>query len=338
MNNQPVNAPTLPVAAPMTRTLGKSGITVSALGMGCWAIGGEMWLFGKFDGWSGVNNQESLRAIQRALDLGITLFDTADVYGTGHSERMLAQGLRGRRHQVVIATKFGFTYNEATRHISGSDVSPAYIRQACEASLRRLQTDYIDLYQLHCGASPEQVAEIVETLEQLCEAGKIRSYGWSTDDLASARLFAQGRHCTAIQHDMNVLKPAQAMVDLCAQYDLASINNAPLASGLLSGKYTADSVLPADDFRTAGHAWAIYFDKGRPNPVFLQKLAAVREILTSGGRTPAQGALAWLWAQSERTIPIPGFKNVKQVEENCAALQFGPLNAQQMAEIDVLLG
>jgi aryl-alcohol dehydrogenase-like predicted oxidoreductase len=320
----------------MTRTLGKSGITVSALGMGCWAIGGAMWMDGKADGWSGVDDQESLRAIHRALELGATFFDTADVYGAGHSERILAQGLQGHRQQVVIATKFGYTYDEATRQITGSDVTPAYIRRACEASLRRLQTDYIDLYQMHCGASTEQVEGIVETLEALCAAGKIRSYGWSTDDLDSARRFAQGAHCTAVQHDMNIFRHAQAMVDLCAQYDLASINRMPLASGLLGGKYTADSVLPADDFRTAGHAWAIYFENGRPSAEFLQKLAAVREILTSGGRTPAQGALAWLWALSERTIPIPGFKNVKQVEENCAALNFGPLSAQQMDEIEML--
>lgn len=338
MNTQSMNRTDLLVATPMTRTLGKSGIPVSALGMGCWAIGGAMWLDGKFDGWHGVDDRASLQGIRRALDLGVTFFDTADVYGTGHSERMLAQGLQGHRQQVVIATKFGFTYDEATRQITGTDVSPAYIRQACEASLRRLQTDYIDLYQLHCGAAAEQVEGLLETLEQLCAAGKIRSYGWSTDNLASARLFAQGSHCAAIQHDMNVLKPAQAMVDLCVHYNLASINNAPLASGLLSGKYTADSVLPADDFRTAGHAWAIYFEKGRPKAEFLQKLAAVRAILTSGGRTPTQGALAWLWAKSDRTIPIPGFKNVKQVEENCAAMNFGPLSAQQMSEIDALLG
>lgn len=323
--------------ANMMRTLGKSGIAVSALGLGCWAIGGEMWFEGKFDGWSGVDDQESIRAIQRALELGVTFFDTADVYGTGHSERILAQGLQGHRHEVVIATKFGFMYDEATRQITGSNVSADYVRQACEASLRRLQTDTIDLYQLHCGAAAEQVPELLATLEELCAAGKIRTYAWSTDEPASAQLFAEGTHCTAVQHDLNVLKPAQAMLDLCEQYDLASVNRSPLASGLLSGKYTAGSVLPANDFRAAGHAWMAYFDNGRPKPEFLQKLAAVREILTSGGRTLAQGALAWIWAQSERTIPIPGFKNVKQVEENSGALQFGPLSAQQVREIEGLL-
>lgn len=321
----------------MTRVLGRSGIIVSALGMGCWAIGGEMWFDGKVDGWHGVDDAESIRAIQRAVALGVTFFDTSDVYGTGHSERILAQGVQGHRHEVVIATKFGFTFDEATRQITGNDLSPSYIRQACEGSLRRLQTDYIDLYQLHCGATSEQAAVILTTLEELCAEGKIRSYGWSTGDLASAKRFASGKHCTAIQHGFNLFGADQAMLDLCAAEKLASVNNSPLASGLLSGKYTADSRLPADDFRSAGHEWAIFFDKGRPRPEFLQKLAAVREILTSGGRTLAQGALAWIWAKGNHTIPIPGFKNVSQVEENCGALAFGPLTPQQMAEIDAIL-
>jgi aryl-alcohol dehydrogenase-like predicted oxidoreductase len=297
-----------------------------------------MWADGKSDSWNGVDDQESLRALRRGLDLGVTFFDTSDVYGTGHSERLLAQGLRGHRHEVVIATKFGFTYDEATRHITGSNVSPAYIRQACEASLRRLQTDYIDLYQLHCGASAEQVDDILHTLEGLHAAGKIRSYAWSTDDPEAARLFARGAHCTAVQHDMHVLRPCREMLQLCEEFDWASIARSPLASGLLSGKYTADTQLPPDDFRAAGHEWVTYFENGRPSAALLQKFAAIREVLTSGGRTPAQGALAWLWAHSERVIPIPGFKNVRQAEENCAAMKYGPLTAQQMAEIDAILG
>ena len=322
----------------LTRVLGRSGFTVSALGMGCWAIGGAMWLDGKVDGWHGVEDAESLRAIRRALDLGITFFDTSDVYGTGHSERLLAQGLQGHRHEVVIATKFGFTFDEATRQITGTNLTPAYIRHACEGSLRRLQTDYIDLYQLHCGASAEQVADVLAILEDLYTEGKIRSYGWSTGDPVAAARFATGPHCTAIQHGLNVFAADQALLELCAAHNLASVNNAPLASGLLSGKYTANSVLPADDFRSAGHSWAIFFDQGRPTPEFLAKLAAVREILTSGGRTLAQGALTWIWAKSSHTIPIPGFKTVKQVEENCGALQFGPLPLHSMQEIDTLLG
>jgi len=317
--------------------LGRSHITVSALGMGCWAIGGEMYYEGMVDWWGNVDDGESVRAIQRAMELGVNLFDTSDVYGIGHSEALLARGLRGRRDQAVIATKFGFTYDEATKHITGTDLSPAYIRQACEASLRRLQTDYIDLYQLHCGATAEEIPVVLDVLDQLCAEGKIRGYGWSTGNVDAARHFAQRTNCIAIQHGMNLFDPADAMVALCKESGLASINNAPLASGLLSGKYNAASRLPADDFRSANFPWAVYFQEGRPNPKFLQRLEAVREILTSGDRTVAQGALAWIWARGEHTIPIPGFKTVKQVEENCGALEFGPLTSQQMSEIETIL-
>lgn len=292
---------------------------------------------GKVDSWGQVDDAESLRAIHRAIALGITFFDTADVYGTGHSERILGQALHGNRHRVVIATKFGYTYDEALRHITGRDVSPAYIQRACEASLKRLQTDVIDLYQLHCNAAQDEVDDIVETLERLQAAGKIRAYAWSTDDPESARLFAEGQHCTAVQHDTNVFRSNDAMLEVCDAFGLASINRSPLASGFLSGKYLAGSVLPVDDFRAAGHTWVAYFEDGRPKPEFLHKLSAIRDILTSNGRTPAQGALAWLWAKSERTIPIPGFKTVKQVEENCAALNLGPLTAQQMQTVSALL-
>jgi aryl-alcohol dehydrogenase-like predicted oxidoreductase len=320
------------------RKLGRSAIEVSAMGLGCWAIGGQFWLDGKADGWGQVDDDEAIRAIQTALDLGITFLDTADVYGTGHSERILGHALEGYRDRVVIATKFGFTYDEDTRQVAGTNVSPDYIRWACEASLRRLGTDYIDIYQLHCGASPEEVEAILNTLEQLHSEGLLRAYGPSTDDPKLARLFAEGPHCVSVQHQLNVLNDAQALLDLCEEYELASINRTPLAHGFLSGKYTADTVMPKDDFRGAGHAWVRFFEDGRPKQEFLDNLAAIRDILTSGGRSLVQGALAWIWGRSDCTIPIPGFKTVAQVKENCAAMQFGPLSDDQMREIDTLLG
>ncbi|WP_233530920.1 aldo/keto reductase [Paenibacillus alkalitolerans] len=134
------------------RKLGKSGIEVSSVGFGCWAIGGPFRLDGLPDGWGEVDDGESVRAIRRALELGVDFFDTADAYGTGHSEEIVGFALEGRRHEAVIATKFGYAYDESTRHVSTRyDVSPDYVRKACEASLRRLKTDYIDLYQLHVG-------------------------------------------------------------------------------------------------------------------------------------------------------------------------------------------
>jgi len=323
-----------------TRRLGRSDIQISAMGLGCWAIGGPFWSGDTPVGWGEVDDEESVRAIQRALDLGVNFFDTADVYGTGHSERVLARALAGRRDRVVIATKFGNTFDETTRQITGSDASREYIRRACEASLKRLNTDYIDLYHFHLNDyDPGQAGAVRDALEGLVAEGKIRHYGWSTDFPERARVFAEGPNCTAIQHQMNVLDDAGPMVALCERSNLASINRGPLAMGLLTGKYRADSKLASDDVRgDRSPDWMKYFKDGKPNPEWLSKLEAIREILTSGGRTLAQGALAWIWGRSAQTIPIPGFRTVAQVEENCAASTSGPLSAEQMGEIDALLG
>ena len=181
-----------------TRALGRSGIEVSALGMGCWAIGGPFWEGETPHGWGKVDDNELMRAVQRAIDLGITFFDTANVYGAGHSERVLARALAGRRAEVVIATKFNAVFDESTRQVTGSDPSPAGIRKACADSLRRLDTDYIDLYQFHDNGFPvERAGPVRETLEALVQEGKIRAYGWSTDFPESAEFFAAGKavHC-----------------------------------------------------------------------------------------------------------------------------------------------
>ena len=321
------------------RELGRSGIQVSALGMGCWAIGGPFWTGQTPVGWGKVDDGESIRAVHRALELGVNFFDTADVYGAGHSERVLARALAGRRQEVVIATKFSNRFDENTKQITGSSAAPDYIRQACEASLRRLNTEYIDLYQFHWSDYPaEQAREVADTLETLVAAGKIRAYGWSTDSPERARVFGERPNCVAIQHQINVLDDNPALVAICEEFNLASINRGPLAMGLLTGKFSTRATLPIDDVR-GRHSpeWMGYFKNGQPNPLWLKKLEAVREILTSEGRTLAQGALAWLWARSQQTLPIPGFKSIAQVEENCAALHRGPLAAEQMREIDGLL-
>ncbi len=169
----------------MRRALGRSGLEVSAVGFGCWAIGGQFTdsATGAPVGWGETDDAESAAALRRAFELGITFFDTADVYGTGHSERILGQALAGHRDEVVIATKFGNTFDSERRTMTGQDASPSYIRQACADSLRRLDTDRIDLYQLHLGDLPiAQAEDVVGTLEELAADGLIRSYGWSTDD------------------------------------------------------------------------------------------------------------------------------------------------------------
>jgi aryl-alcohol dehydrogenase-like predicted oxidoreductase len=306
------------VNVPMRR-LGRSGIQVSAVGVGCWAMGGNDW-------GGGADDAESVRSLRAALDMGINLFDTAEGYGSGRSERVLGEALAGRRSQAVIATKFWGD-------------RPDYVRPACEASLQRLRTDYIDLYQFHLNDfGPAGAEEIRDALEELVAAGKIRWYGWSTDFPDRARLFAEGVHCSAIQVDQSVLHEAPEILDVCESYDLAALNRGPLAMGLLTGKYDlSGEPLPEDDIRRKTPDWMTYFKDGRPAPEWLDRVNAVIDILRSEGRTSAQGALAWLLARSDRNLPIPGFRSLAQLEENCRALEFGPLTPDQMAEIEVLL-
>ncbi|MET9903312.1 aldo/keto reductase [Streptomyces sp. NPDC006446] len=323
------------------RTLGDSGIDVSALGFGCWAIGGE-WSApdGQPLGWGKVDDEESVRAVRRALDLGVTFFDTADAYGAGHSERVLARALGKRRADVVVATKWGNVIDEERRLLTGSDDSPAYARRALTASLRRLDTDWVDLYQLHLSdADPERAAELRGTCEDFVREGLIRAYAWSTDDPGRAAVFAAGEHCAAVQHRLNILQDAPELVALCEESGLASVNRSPLAMGLLTGGHAAGRALEAGDIRNAPPAWLQGFTtEGGADPEWLARVEALKEILTSGGRTLAQGALAWLWARSPRTVPIPGFRSVAQAEENAGAIAKGPLTAAQLTEVDGVLG
>lgn len=307
--------------------------------MGCWAIGGPFHAGGVQAGWGEVDDAESERAIRIALDMGVTFFDTADVYGAGHSERVLGKALGAEKNKVVIATKFGNVFNEETKEIIGSDASPEYIPQACDASLKRLDRDYIDLLQFHINEYEiEKAPEVREALERLVEQGKIRGYGWSTDWPERARVFAEGENNTSVQFQMNVLDDNPEMRALCEAENLAAINRGPLAMGLLTGKYDNVGVSDPNDVRGPNSPdWMKYFVKGKPSEEFLKKVSAIRDILTADGRSLVQGALGWIWARSEQTIPIPGFKSVTQVRENAGALEKGALTQDQVREIDELL-
>lgn len=323
----------------MTRTLGRSGLEVSALGMGCWAIGGPFWAGDQPCGWGEVDDDESVATVRRAVELGVTLFDTSDAYGTGHSETILGRALAGRRDDVVIATKWGNTIDPETRQLTGTDPSPAYLRRAVEGSLERLGTDHLDLYQLHLNDLPVDVAaELLGTLEELVGEGKIRWFGWSTDHADRAAAWGEaGPHCTAVQHALNVLHDAAEVLAACERHGLASLNRSPLAMGLLTGKFTPSSTLGPDDVRGVAPDWLQYFRDGRPVPLWLDRVAAVREVLRSGGRTLAQGSLAWIWARSGSTVPIPGCRTVAQIEENAGAMAHGPLTPAELAEVERLL-
>jgi aryl-alcohol dehydrogenase-like predicted oxidoreductase len=322
----------------MKRELGKSGIEISALGMGCWAIGGpwnweqpgsESWPAG----WGQVDDTESIRAIHVALDAGVNFFDTAYNYGAGHSETVLGEALKGRRDQAVIATKFGHIVDVEKKVVYGDDTQIiANVRSDVEGSLRRLQTDVIDLYQLHAADfDPEPALELRGILEDLVQEGKIRCYGWSTDLIDHASVFADGPHCASIQFQLNALFDNPEMRSLCDKHDLAGINKDPLHKGVLTGKFTTGSTFPSTDIRSR-------YDFTNAEMVWrLKAVEAIRDVLCSKGRSMAQGALAYIWALDGRMVPIPGFKTVTQVEQNAAALEFGPLTAEELNQVDEIV-
>ena len=323
----------------LTRRLGKSGIEVSALGMGCWAVGGP-WTWNQPGeepfpaGWGQVDDAESIRAIQVALDLGIDFFDTAANYGAGHSEAILGKALADQRENVIIATKFGHMVNEADKVVHKDDEQIlGNLRQDCENSLRRLGTDYIDIYQFHEPSyDPDKAPQVVAVLEELVKEGKIRYYGWSTDLPERARIFTKGKHYTAVQFALNVNHDNEEMRKLCADFNLGGINKSPLNKGILTGKFNADSTFPENDVRHG-----LNFKEGIPAER-LKQVDALREVLTARGHTLAQASLAYIWALDERMVPIPGFKTVQQVKENAGALELGPLSEEQMQQINEISG
>jgi aryl-alcohol dehydrogenase-like predicted oxidoreductase len=314
-----------------------SGRRVSRMGVGCWAIGGPFKMDGRADGWGEVDDAQSLRALALAHELGARLFDTADAYGTGHSEEVLGQAFVGR-DDVVIATKFGFVPDAARRELTGIDVTPGYMERALAASLRRLRREHIDLYQIHPGEiSVAEADALGEALERQAEKGTIAAWGWSTDNADAAARMLRFPHFRAVQQGLNVFSDVPEMIAFAERHKLVNLNRSPLAMGFLTGKFNAQSRLPTDDVRGAGHSWVRDFKDGRPTPEALRRLHAVRDVLTIGGRTVAQGALAWILARSSVTVPIPGFKSEAQIRDNLGTLDKGPLPATAMKEIEQLL-
>lgn len=311
---------------------------MSVLGLGCWPIGAA-WAAGDQPlGYTSVDDTTSLRALHRGIEIGVTLLDTADVYGAGHSERLVGKAVADHP-DVLVATKFGYVFDESTRQLTGEDTSPEYVRRALHASLRRLGRERVDLYQLHLSdVDDRRAADIIATLEDLVAEGLVAWYGISADDAGPAEAFAAGPHCTAVQFELNVFGGSEAVLAVCDRHDLAALCRSPLAMGLLGGRYGAGTRLPADDVRGRPPSWLEWFSDGGPNPAFLSRLELVREALTTGGRTLAQGALGWVWAHHERTIPLPGFRTPGQVEENVAAADHGPLDRGTYTVIERALG
>jgi aryl-alcohol dehydrogenase-like predicted oxidoreductase len=320
----------------VTRTLWDN-TKIPALGLGCWAIGGAFYIGDRSNSWGVVDDAESLRAIATAVDHGMRLFDTAPAYGCGHSEVLLGQAL-GNRHDVLISTKVGYAIDETTKQLTGEMLEPGKIERELEQSLRRLRRDHLDIVFLHLNeASIEDAKPIFERLSKMCEAGKLRAFGWSTDFPQRADAFSDMPGFAAIQHAMNVFFKAEKLMPVIEQSNLLSFNRSPLAMGLLGGRYSATSQIGKDDVRGHSADWLAYFKNGRVEPSYMAMFENVRDLLQSEGHSLVQGALAWLWARSDRTIPIPGFRNATQVKDICGVLEKGPLSAAVMAKIEEVI-
>jgi aryl-alcohol dehydrogenase-like predicted oxidoreductase len=321
-------------AAEIIRTVGEW--QVPALGAGTWALGGRWTFAGIPSGWGDVDDDVSIAAVRAAYEGGVRLFDTADAYGCGHAERVLGDALAPFRDDVVIATKVGLVFDEATRSAAGIDVSPAYLRSACEASLRRLGTDRIDLYQLHPGeVTADQAPAVVEVFDQLVADGKIRSYGTANEAADVIDVFAAGAGCVAVQQQLNVFGANEEALARCEAHDLAVLARSPLAMGFLSGKYHSRDQLASGDVRRETPYWDYFTEAGMPR--WRQRLAAIREELRSGGRTLVQGALAYVWGRSPRAIALGGIRTPEQASEQADALGYGPLTSAQVSRIDALV-
>ena len=312
---------------------------IAPLGMGCWPIAGAMYgPDGTSLGYSNSDDAESIKAIHAALDNGISLFDTAAAYGAGHSERLLAKALKHRPDAVVV-TKIGIGIDEQSKVLSFDDFEAAEVIPAIDACLRRLERDCVDVVMLHLNSLPPAQAEVLfDEMDKARLAGKIKSFGWSTDFTASAKAMASRPGFVAVEHAMHVLMDAPNMQQVVHDNDLYALIRSPLAMGLLSGKYTIDSSLPKGDIRTNNQDWTKYYIDGKPNPEYIERFNAVRELIQTDGRTAVQGALAWLWAKHPQNIPIPGARTVEQIEGLAAALSFGALPTAVMDEVDALVG
>ncbi|MDX2542806.1 aldo/keto reductase [Streptomyces sp. WI04-05B] len=326
------------------RTLVADGPEVSALGLGTWALGGPSAAGDQPLGWGErFDRAEAADVFRAAYDSGITLYDTADAYGTGTAERLIGETLSGKpdkRDRINLVSKWGNTIDEEARQLTGQNATPGYVRQALEASLGRLRTDYLDLYLLHLSGLPvAEAEELLGTLQDLVKEGSIRAYGWSTDEPELAAAWVGRPGFGGLEFEINVVHDAPALVQLCETHGIPGLARGPLGTGLLTGAHPMGSLITDEqDFRRRSPDWLNYFKDGAPVRELAEALESVRHILTSEGRTLAQGSLAWLWARSPALLPVPGARTVAQVRENAGALEHGPLTPDQMREIDGLLG
>lgn len=290
-----------------TRTLGSSDLTVSVVGFGCWAIGGT--------DWGPVDDRDSVQAIHAALDAGVTLFDTADFYGFGHAEEVLAEALAGRKDKVVVATKGGLRWDAGGANVR-RDGSPAHLTAAVEASLRRLKTDCIDLYQVHWPDEAVPVAESVGQLQRLREAGKLRHVGVSNFDAAQLAAALGTGPVVSLQMPLSLLdrRAEAAQLPFCQTHGLGVLAYSPLAMGLLTGKYVAEEVFSESDVR----GWFPMF-RGETFRAHLRTIEQLGPIASGEGKSLGQLAARWVIEHAGVTAALIGARSAEQVAQNVGA-------------------
>ncbi|MFC5824284.1 aldo/keto reductase [Nonomuraea insulae] len=286
------------------RTLGGDGLQVSALGLGCMSMSG---VYGNGD------EQESMAVINRALDLGMNFLDTADMYGLGGNEELVGRAIKGRRDEVVLATKFGVKRDGNTRTIENS---PEYIRAACDASLRRLGIDHIDLYYMHRRNPDVPIDESVGAMAELVSQGKVRHLGLSEVRAETLRQAAAVHPIAALQSEYSLFTRGleSEILPAARELGIGLVAYSPISRGLLSAAMPRAEELPAEDFRR--HMPRTTGEDAEHNRALA---AGVKKIADAAGVTAAQISLAWLLAQGADIVPIPGTKRLKYLEENAAA-------------------
>ncbi len=304
-----------------TRELGGSGLKVAAIGLGC---------MGMSEFYGPGDEAESIATIHRALDLGVTLLDTADIYGPFTNEVLVGKAVRGRRESAVLATKFGIVRDPANPGLRGVSGRPEYVRACCEASLKRLGVDTIDLYYQHRVDPKTPIEETVGAMSSLVREGKVRFLGLSEAGPATLRRAAAVHSIAALQTEYSLWSrdPEDGILATCRDLGIGFVAYSPLGRGFLTGQIARFEDLAADDWRRMSPRF-----QGENFQKNLDLAERIREIAAEKGCTPAQLALAWVLAQGRDIVPIPGTKRRKYLEENLAAAGL-TLTAAELARID----